>query len=75
MNSKMFNEEEVANDANIKSCISHESMRQLYEMRNNNILCDAVIKLQDNTSFNIHRNILSSCSPFFRYTNTQPHHF
>lgn len=67
---KMFsNEDEIQttmDDANIKSCISRESMRQLYEMRTNNILCDAVIKLQDNTSFNVHRNILGSCSPFFR---------
>uniref|UniRef100_A0A336K738 Kelch-like protein diablo n=1 Tax=Culicoides sonorensis TaxID=179676 RepID=A0A336K738_CULSO len=62
----MFNEEEEVYDTNIKACISHESMRQLYEMRNNNLLCDAVIKLQDNTNFNIHRNILSACSSFFR---------
>lgn len=61
----MFSDEED-DDSSIKPCMSMESMRQLYEMRSNNILCDGIIKLQDGTEFNIHRNILSACSSYFR---------
>lgn len=49
-----------------KACISMESMRHLYEMRSNNVLCDAIIKLDDASTFNVHRNILSACSSYFR---------
>lgn len=53
----------------VKPCMSLESMRQLYEMRMNNVLCDAVIRLNDNSQFNVHRNILSACSSYFRYVH------
>lgn len=49
-----------------KPCISFESMRHLYEMRSNNILCDAAIKLDDQSTFNVHKNILCACSSYFR---------
>lgn len=46
--------------------ISFETMTALHEMRQNNTLCDATIKLDDNSEFIVHRVLLSSCSSYFR---------
>ena len=45
--------------------VSREQCRVLAELQNNGQLCDAIIKIGDET-FPIHRAILSSCSPYFR---------
>lgn len=49
-----------------KICMSHNAMHALFEMRTSNTLCDATITLEDRTVLNVHRNILSSCSEYFR---------
>lgn len=46
--------------------MSEQAMRALYELRENCQLCDAVIRLDDGTSYNVHRAILSACSLYFR---------
>ena len=43
-----------------------EFLQSLYNLRLTNMLCDAVIKLEDGGVFCIHRVVLSTCSPFFR---------
>lgn len=50
-----------------KSCISQDVMNIQYEMKYNNILCDAKIIVDDGTSFNVHRIILCACSDYFRF--------
>ncbi|XP_070497155.1 kelch-like protein 10 [Chironomus tepperi] len=46
--------------------MSREAMFKLYQMRQNNQLCDGVIHtLVDDTYFNIHRAILCACSSYF----------
>lgn len=67
MDDDEVDEDENEEDAVARPCMSLESMRQLYEMRMNNVLCDAVLSLDDKSRFNVHRNILSACSSFFRY--------
>ncbi|XP_034181650.1 kelch-like protein 10 isoform X1 [Osmia lignaria lignaria] len=47
-------------------CMSTQAMQSLYDFRQNNLLCDAVIRLEDGGIFPIHRAILSACSPYFR---------
>lgn len=47
-------------------CMSQNAMHALFEMRTSNTLCDATITLADETILNVHRNILSSCSEYFR---------
>lgn len=47
-------------------CMSTDAMQSLYDMRQNNLLCDAVLRLEDGTVFSIHRAILSACSIYFR---------
>lgn len=49
-----------------KICMSQNAMHVLFEMRTSNTLCDATITLDDRTVLNVHRNILSSCSEYFR---------
>lgn len=46
--------------------MSEQAMRALYELRENCQLCDAVVRLDDGTSYNVHRAILSACSLYFR---------
>lgn len=47
-------------------CMSIQAMQALQELRENNMLCDAVIRLDDGGVFHIHRAILSACSTYFR---------
>lgn len=49
-----------------KACMSRHTMNNLNDMRNSNTLCDASIKLDDESKFNVHRNILSACSLYFK---------
>lgn len=49
-----------------KQSMSLEAMQKLNDMRVNNLLCDASIKLGDGTVFNVHRAILSACSDYFK---------
>lgn len=53
-------------------CMSTQAMQSLYDFRQNNLLCDAVIRLEDGGVFPIHRAILSACSPYFRYSTEHP---
>lgn len=48
-------------------CMSTQAMQSLYDLRQNNLLCDAVLRLEDGGVFPIHRVILSACSLYFRY--------
>ncbi|CRL02759.1 CLUMA_CG015753, isoform A, partial [Clunio marinus] len=48
-----------------RQSISREAMCRLNEMRINNQLCDAKIITED-SCFNVHRNIISACSDYFR---------
>lgn len=47
-------------------CMSTQAMQSLYDLRQNKLLCDAVIRLEDGGVFHIHRAILSACSTYFR---------
>ncbi|XP_012271071.1 kelch-like protein 10 [Orussus abietinus] len=47
-------------------CMSTQAMQSLYDFRKNNLLCDAVLRLEDGGVFPIHRAILSACSTYFR---------
>lgn len=49
-----------------KQCISHEAMIKLNEMRVNNQLCDAAIRIDSGEVFNVHRAIMCACSDYFR---------
>ncbi|XP_055907678.1 kelch-like protein 10 isoform X2 [Eupeodes corollae] len=55
----------------LHACISEEALNALNEMRKGNLMCDAVVNVNDG-SFNVHRAILSSCSSYFRalFTNS-----
>ncbi|XP_073989181.1 kelch-like protein 10 isoform X2 [Rhodnius prolixus] len=46
--------------------MSASSMLSLYELREMNMLCDAVLRLEDGATFPVHRAILSACSPYFK---------
>lgn len=48
-------------------CMSTQAMQSLYDLRQNNLLCDAVLRLEDGGVFPIHRAILSACSTYFRF--------
>lgn len=50
-------------------CMSTQAMQSLYDFRQNNLLCDAVLRLEDGGVFPIHRAILSACSPYFRFVS------
>jgi hypothetical protein len=54
------------NEDNPKPSMSQEAMLELYKMRLDNTLCDAVLEVDDHVTFNVHRNILSACSHYFR---------
>ncbi|XP_043470677.1 kelch-like protein 10 [Leptopilina heterotoma] len=57
-------------------CMSTQAMQSLYDLRQNKLLCDAVIRLEDGGVFHIHRAILSACSTYFRalFTTTLHSH-
>lgn len=48
-------------------CMSIQAMQSLYELQNNNQLCDATILLEDGTLIPVHRAILCACSTYFKY--------
>ncbi|KAL1139483.1 hypothetical protein AAG570_006467 [Ranatra chinensis] len=50
----------------IEKTMSEQTMTSLYELRQNHLLCDATLRLEDGTSFPVHRAILSACSLYFR---------
>ncbi|XP_014244657.1 kelch-like protein 10 isoform X2 [Cimex lectularius] len=58
--------QELGIKTKIGKCMSQSSMMSLYELREMNMLCDAVIRLEDGSSFPVHRAILSACSSYFR---------
>lgn len=47
-------------------CMSTQAMQSLYDLRENNLFCDAIVRLEDGGIFPIHRAILSACSTFFK---------
>ncbi|XP_021929990.1 kelch-like protein 10 isoform X5 [Zootermopsis nevadensis] len=47
-------------------CICTEVLVSLNELREENVLCDAVLRLEDGGVFPVHRVILSTCSAYFR---------
>ncbi|XP_055379258.1 kelch-like protein 10 [Condylostylus longicornis] len=58
-------DEEECEQHDPKTCMSQQAMNTLYEMRSDNMLCDATITLDDGI-FNVHRVVLCSCSNYFR---------
>lgn len=52
-------------------CMSTQAMQSLYDFRQNNLLCDAILRLEDGGVFPIHRAILSACSTYFRFNFNQ----
>lgn len=53
-------------DAIPHQCMSREAMQKLFEMRINNQLCDAIIRVDNDRSYSVHRAILCACSTYFR---------
>lgn len=47
-------------------CMSTQAMQSLYDLRENNLFCDATVRLEDGGIFPVHRAILSACSTYFR---------
>ncbi|XP_044267489.1 kelch-like protein 10 isoform X2 [Tribolium madens] len=47
-------------------CMSMQAMQTLYDLRENNQLCDAIIVLDDGTEIPIHRALLCACSNYFK---------
>ena len=69
----LFSDAKIENNENDESsypqqqCTSDEVMVEIYEMRSNNQLCDAVLHcLVDDTYVNVHRIMLSACSKYFK---------
>lgn len=58
--------EEQMEVENVGRTISFQSMHALNELRQQNLLCDAIIRLEDGSAFSIHRALMSACSPYFR---------
>lgn len=46
--------------------MSIQAMQSLYELQENNQLCDATILLEDGTAIPVHRAILCACSTYFK---------
>lgn len=57
--------DDSAMSATLKSDFSSQACNILAELREQGQLCDAVIRVENET-FHIHRNILSACSSYFR---------
>lgn len=57
----------LANKEQKPRCMSTEAMQTLYDLRQNNLLCDAILVLQDGGRFPVHKAILSACSDFVKY--------
>ena len=72
----ILSDEEISSDEEASGspphpCMSHEAMIKLYEMRQNNQLCDGVIHcLADDKYLNIHRAILCACSSYFKWVTS-----
>ncbi|VEN43721.1 unnamed protein product [Callosobruchus maculatus] len=47
-------------------CMSIQAMQALFELKENNQLCDATIVLDDGAEIPVHRAILCACSSYFR---------
>jgi len=47
-------------------CMSIQAMQALFELKENNQLCDAIIILDDGSEIPVHRAILCACSAYFR---------
>ncbi|KAL1498288.1 hypothetical protein ABEB36_009109 [Hypothenemus hampei] len=47
-------------------CMSIQAMQALFELKENNQLCDATIVLDDGSEIPVHRAILCACSSYFR---------
>ncbi|XP_043194053.1 kelch-like protein 10 [Amphibalanus amphitrite] len=58
--------EEQMEVENVGRTISFQSMHALNELRQQKLLCDAIIRLEDGSAFSIHRALMSACSPYFR---------
>lgn len=65
----MDHTDDHSNNQNLRTCISENTMNTLFDMRTTNILCDATITMSDGIVYNVHRNILGSCSEYFRCVN------
>ncbi|UYV78786.1 KLHL10 [Cordylochernes scorpioides] len=46
--------------------LSNKSLQILSELRKSGQLCDAVLHTEDRGEFEVHRSIMSACSPYFR---------
>ncbi|XP_071454892.1 kelch-like protein 10 [Hetaerina americana] len=46
--------------------MSTHSLLTLQQLREQNLLCDATVRLDDGTVFRVHRAVLSACSSYFR---------
>lgn len=64
--------EPPVNTHEAKTCLSQECMKTMDEFRKNNLLCDATIRLDDGSKFNVHRATMSANSEYFRalFTNS-----
>lgn len=47
-------------------CMSIQAMQALFELKENNQLCDATIVLDDGAEIPVHRAILCACSAYFK---------
>ena len=52
--------------------MSMQAMQTLYDLRENNQLCDAIIVLDDGTEIPIHRALLCACSSYFKHVAPPP---
>jgi hypothetical protein len=48
-------------------CTCSKALVRLIELRDKNLFCDAVLRLEDGGVFRVHRVILSMCSEYFRF--------